>query len=68
MKKLIIVLITLVISTCFISPVMASEKAADFLKSKVVTSGDGLYEDSTESGRYVFRGANPNNFIKLGDD
>ena len=38
------------------------------LKSKVVTSGDGLYSDSTESGRYVYRGANPNNYITLGTD
>lgn len=115
MKKLIIVLITLVISTCFISPVMASEKASDFLKSKVITDQgegntvwispqyygqtqyfstesecqkyiddykitgnctsqdyytleDGLYEDPTEPGRYVFKGEDPNNYIKLGDD
>lgn len=121
MKKIITILITLVISICFISPVMAVESAADQLKSKVITdqgekntvwiwtsdfsskyttqsffsesecqnyekeslyygeSGkcvshdyydlkDGIYEDSTEKGAYVFRGKNPNNYIKLGDD
>ena len=30
-----------------------------------VTSGDGLYADSVESGRYIYRGANPNNYICL---
>ena len=38
------------------------------LASKVVTSGDGLYSDSTETGRYVFKGVNPNNYITLGSD
>ena len=33
----------------------------------VVTSGDGLYADSIESGRYIYKGANPNNYICLGD-
>ncbi len=31
----------------------------------LVTSGDGLYQAKGEQGRYVFRGANPNNYIKL---
>ncbi len=38
------------------------------LKELVVTSGDGLYEDDTESGRYVYRGAAPDNYITLGSD
>jgi len=33
------------------------------LKSLVVTSGDGLYADTYESGRYVYRGAVPANYI-----
>ena len=45
-----------------------SNAAAEMLKAKVVTSGDGLYTDSTEAGRYVYRGANPNNYITLGTD
>ena len=44
------------------------ERAADKLKENVVTTGDGLYADTTEEGRYIYRGANPNNFIKLGSD
>ncbi len=44
------------------------DTAAEMLKSNVVTSGDGLYADSTEIGRYVYRGANPNNYITLGTD
>ena len=39
------------------------QKAAEMLKEKVVTSGDGLYEDEYEEGRYVFKGDNPNNYI-----
>ena len=31
--------------------------------SKVVTSGDGLYEDEYEDGRYIFKGNNPNNYL-----
>ncbi|MDD6323920.1 MAG: hypothetical protein PUA73_04895 [Bacilli bacterium] len=42
--------------------------AADKLKENVVTTGDGLYADTTEEGRYIYRGANPNNYITLGSD
>ena len=45
-----------------------SNAAAEMLKAKVVTSGDGLYTDSTEAGRYIYRGASPDNYIQLGDD
>ena len=44
------------------------DTAAEMLKAKVVTSGDGLYTDSTEAGRYIYRGASPDNYIKLGSD
>ena len=37
------------------------------LKETVVTTGDGLYEDDVE-GRYVYKGANPNNYLTLGTD
>jgi len=37
--------------------------AADNLTKNVVVTGDGLYEDPIEEGRYVYRGANPNNYI-----
>ena len=32
---------------------------------ELVESGDGLYEDEYESGRYVYKGANPNNYIEF---
>ncbi len=32
---------------------------------ELVSAGDGLYEDSYESGRYIYKGANPNNYIKF---
>ena len=44
------------------------EKTADILKKNVVTTGDGFYEDNTVDGRYVYKGGNPNNYIRLGDD
>ena len=30
---------------------------------KLVESGDGLYKDTIESGRYIYKGTNPNNYI-----
>ena len=33
-----------------------------------VTSGDGLYEDEYEDGRYVYKGANPNNYVKFNNE
>ena len=33
-----------------------------------VSSGDGLYADSYESGRYFYRGTNPNNYITFNDE
>ena len=32
-------------------------------KVPIVTSGDGLYKDEYEDGRYFYKGANPNNFL-----
>ena len=32
---------------------------------EVVDSGDGLYADEYTEGRYVYRGANPNNYIEF---
>ena len=33
-----------------------------------VTEGDGLYEDEYEEGRYVYRGADPNNYIEFNNE
>ena len=38
------------------------------ITDNVVSVGDGLYEDSYESGRYVYKGANPNNYIAFGEE
>lgn len=38
------------------------------LKNNVVTSGDGLYKDTTEGGRYIYKGSNPDNYIKFNDE
>ena len=38
------------------------------LKNNVVTSGDGLYKDTYEEGKYIYRGADPNNYITFNDE
>ncbi len=35
---------------------------------EIVESGDGLYEDSYEEGRLIYRGQNPNNYITFNDE
>ncbi len=40
----------------------------DDLITKVVTTGDGLYEDPTETGRYIYRGSSPSNYITFNDE
>ncbi len=44
------------------------ETAADMLIAGVTDSGDGLYEDEYESGRYIYKGANPNNYITFNNE
>ena len=34
----------------------------------IMSSGDGLYEDSTRAGRYVYKGADPDNYIEFNDE
>ncbi len=34
----------------------------------VVTSGDGLYADTYEERRYIYKGANPNNYINFNNE
>ena len=38
------------------------------ITDNIVTSGDGLYEDEYEEGRYVYRGSNPDNYIWFNDE
>ena len=35
---------------------------------EIVTSGDGLYEDEYDAGKYTYKGANPNNYITFNND
>ena len=35
---------------------------------EIVDSGDGLYEDTYEPGRYIYKGANPNNYITFNNE
>ena len=35
---------------------------------ELVESEDGLYEDSTRAGRYVYKGADPDNYITFNDE
>lgn len=38
------------------------------LKDKTVTTGDGLYLDTTVENRYVYAGSNPTNYITIGEE
>lgn len=40
----------------------------DNLKQNVVTSGPGLYKDDIEKDKYIYKGENPDNYIKLDND
>ena len=51
-----------------VPPLPSEESAADELIKTVVTSGDGLYADEYEEGRYVYKGANPNNYITFNNE
>ena len=37
-------------------------------KEPIVTSGDGLYEDEYEEGRYFYKGADPNNYVTFNNE
>ena len=38
------------------------------LKTLSITAGDGLYADEYENGRYIYKGANPNNYITFNNE
>ena len=44
-----------------------SKKRID-ITDNVVTTGDGLYEDQYEDGRYVYRGSEPDNYIQFNNE
>ena len=68
MKRVLLFLSLISLPFSMISNVKAASYASDTLKGKVVTSGDGLYADKYDNGRYVYKGGNPNNFIKFSDE
>ena len=37
-------------------------------KVDIVTSGDGLYKDEYEEGRYFYKGGNPNNYVTFNNE
>ena len=49
-------------------PPVQTETAADQLKALAVTEGAGLYADTYEEGRYIYKGANPNNYITFNNE
>lgn len=46
----------------------SKELAASQLTKKVVATGDGLYKDTYEDGKYIYKGTNPNNYIKFNSE
>ena len=48
--------------------VVTTKKAADKLKENVVTTGNGLYADEYETERYIYKGANPDNYITFNNE
>lgn len=68
MKRILLFLSLISLPFSIISNVKAASYASDTLKAKVVTEGDGLYIDKYNEGRYVYKGGNPNNFIKFNDE
>ena len=50
----------------YVPPVPSGDMGGQSVE--LVESGDGLYEDSYEAGRYIYRGTNPNNYIEFNDE
>ena len=46
----------------------ATGMTSEDLKELAVTEGDGLYADEYESGKYIYKGANPNNYITFNNE
>ena len=51
-----------------VTPPIPSGITSDDLKALAVTEGDGLYADEYESGRFIYKGANPNNYITFNNE
>ena len=42
--------------------------AAQFLKKQITNTANGLYKDHTEDNRYIYKGKNPNNYIRFNNE
>ena len=51
-----------------VTPPEPSGTTPEDLKELVVSEGDGLYKDEYESGKYTYKGANPNNYITFNNE
>jgi len=47
---------------------IGGSSAASQLIATAVTTGDGLYKDEYEEGRYIYKGTNPNNYITFNNE
>jgi len=47
---------------------IGGSSAASQLIATSVTTGDGLYQDEYEEGRYIYKGANPDNYITFNNE
>lgn len=48
--------------------VIAPKTVSDLKATAIETGADGLYTDPDEPGRYVFKGANPNNYLTINNE
>ncbi len=51
-----------------VTPPTPSGITSDDLKALAVTEGDGIYQDEYESGRFIYKGTNPNNYITFNNE
>lgn len=57
-----------IFSLFFIPSIQASALTVGDVNIPVVNSGDGLYRDEYNEGRYVYRGGAPNNYIMFNNE
>ena len=55
-------------SESVVTPPEPSGMTPEDLKELVVSESDGLYADEYESGKYTYKGANPNNYITFNNE
>ena len=69
MKKYITITISILLLITITTPFTVNAKTAkETLLENVVTTGDGLYKDEYEEGRYIYKGENPKNYITFNDE